>query len=53
MYPMDFEEWLWANGIKDIHFNYLKQCLSSEEPVEEAAAPEAVEAEAAETVDAE
>lgn len=36
MYPMDFEEWLWANGIKDIHFNYLKKCLSSEEPVEEA-----------------
>ena len=36
MYPMDFEEWLWANGIKEIHFNYLKKCLSSEEPVEEA-----------------
>lgn len=36
MYPMDFEEWLWANGIKDIHFDYLKKCLSNEEPVEEA-----------------
>ena len=36
MYPMDFEEWLWANGIKEIHFNYLKKCLSSEELVEEA-----------------
>ena len=36
MYPMDFEEWLWANGIKDAHFNYLKKCLSNEEHVEEA-----------------
>lgn len=36
MYPMDFEEWLWANGIKDMHFDYLKKCLNSETPVEEA-----------------
>ena len=36
MYPMDFEEWLWANGIKDIHFEYLRKCLSCETPVEEA-----------------
>ena len=36
MYPMDFEEWLWANGIKAIHFDYLKKCLNSETPVEEA-----------------
>jgi predicted AAA+ superfamily ATPase len=36
MYPMDFEEWLWANGIKEIHFDYLKKCLNSETPVEEA-----------------
>ena len=36
MYPMDFEEWLWANGIKDIHFDYLRKCLNSETPVEEA-----------------
>ncbi len=36
MYPMDFEEWLWANGIKDMHFDYLKKCLSNETPVEEA-----------------
>ena len=36
MYPMDFEEWLWANGIKDIHFEYLKKCLNTETPVEEA-----------------
>ena len=25
MYPMDFEEWLWANGIKAMHFDYLKK----------------------------
>ena len=36
MYPMDFEEWLWANGMKNIHFEYLRKCLSSETPVEEA-----------------
>ena len=36
MYPMDFEEWLWANGIKDIHFEYLSKCLNDETPVEEA-----------------
>ncbi len=36
MYPMDFEEWLWANGIKDVHLDYLKKCLINEEPVEEA-----------------
>jgi hypothetical protein len=36
MYPMDFEEWLWANGIKDMHFDYLKNSLVSETPIEEA-----------------
>jgi len=36
MYPMDFEEWLWANGIKSIHTDYLKKCLAAETPVEEA-----------------
>lgn len=36
MYPMDFEEWLWANGIKDMHFEYLRKCLVSETLVEEA-----------------
>ena len=36
MYPMDFEEWLWVNGIKEIHLDYLKKCLSSETPIEEA-----------------
>lgn len=36
MYPMDFEEWLWANGIKDIHIEHLKKCLDNETTVEEA-----------------
>ena len=36
MYPMDFEVWLWANGIKKLHFDYLKKCLDCESPVEEA-----------------
>ena len=36
MYPMDFEYWLWANGIKNIHFDYLRKCLDNETPVEEA-----------------
>lgn len=36
MYPMDFEEWLWANGIKEIHFEYLRKCLKNETPVEDA-----------------
>ena len=34
MFPMDFEEWLWANGIKPMHFDYLKECLQSETPVD-------------------
>ncbi|MBO4850515.1 MAG: DUF4143 domain-containing protein [Prevotella sp.] len=36
MHPMDFEEWLWANGMKDIHLEYLQKCLNSEIPIEEA-----------------
>ena len=36
MYPMDFEEWLWANGIKPMHFSYLKECLQKETPVDPA-----------------
>lgn len=36
MYPLDFEEWLWVNGIKDMHIKYLKNCLVDEAPVEEA-----------------
>lgn len=35
MFPMDFEEWLWANGVQEQHITYLRQCLEKEEPVEE------------------
>lgn len=34
MYPMDFEEWLWANGIKPMHFEYLTKCFETETPVD-------------------
>jgi len=33
MYPMDFEEWLWANGIEQRHVDYLRKCLEQESPV--------------------
>lgn len=36
MYPMDFEEWLWANGIRQLHIDYLKKCLHDVVPVEDA-----------------
>lgn len=36
MYPLDFEEWLWVNGIKQMHFDYLKKCMQEITPVEEA-----------------
>ena len=36
MYPMDFEEWLWANGVQQQHIDYLKRCLEREEAVNEA-----------------
>lgn len=36
MYPMDFEEWLWANGIENKHIDYLRDCLNKEIPVNEA-----------------
>jgi Predicted ATPase (AAA+ superfamily) len=35
MYPMDFEEWLWANGIEQRHIDYLRNCLLNETPVNE------------------
>ncbi|MBQ5550040.1 MAG: AAA family ATPase, partial [Bacteroidales bacterium] len=35
MYPMDFEEWLWANGIEGQHIDYLSNCLKNESPVNE------------------
>ena len=33
---MDFEEWLWANGIKQMHIDYLKKCLTEIIPVDDA-----------------
>lgn len=36
MYPLDFEEFLWANGITEPVIGMLKQCLEEETPVPEA-----------------
>ena len=36
MFPLDFEEFLWANGIGDSVIALLKQCLEEERPVPEA-----------------
>ena len=36
MFPMDFEEWLWANGIEPQHIEYMRKCLNDETPVNEA-----------------
>lgn len=36
MFPMDFEEWLWANGIKNSVFSYLRRCLEEKNPIQEA-----------------
>ena len=36
MYPMDFEEWLWANGIRPEHIDVLRQHLAEEKPLSEA-----------------
>ena len=36
MYPMDFEEWLWANGIRAEHIDILRQHLAEEKPLNEA-----------------
>lgn len=36
MYPMDFEEWLWANGIRQAHIDYLKKCMQEVSPVDDA-----------------
>lgn len=35
MYPLDFEEFLWANGITDIVIDNLKSCLNTYTPVHE------------------
>ena len=36
MYPLDFEEFLWANGIDDAVINRLRRCLEERVPVPEA-----------------
>ena len=36
MYPLDFEEFLWANGIAGPVIDMLRQCLEKETPVPEA-----------------
>ena len=33
MFPLDFEEWLWANGINDDVTQYLRGQLENEQPV--------------------
>lgn len=33
MYPLDFEEFLWANGIDEAVISLLKKCLEDESPV--------------------
>ncbi len=36
MYPLDFEEFLWANGLDESVVERLKQCLESQTPIPEA-----------------
>ncbi len=36
MYPLDFEEFLWANGIADTVIEMLTKCMSSETPIPQA-----------------
>ena len=33
MYSMDFEEWLWANGINEQVFDFLRKSLQEETPI--------------------
>ena len=35
MYPMDFEEYLWANGVQESTISYLKECYDKLESVSE------------------
>jgi len=35
MYPMDFEEFLWAVGVRTKVFDYIKSCFFSEQPVDD------------------
>lgn len=36
MYPLDFEEFLWANGIEEPVISMLRKCFENEQPVPEA-----------------
>lgn len=36
MYPMDLEEYLWANGVQDTTIQYLKKCYDNGEAVSDA-----------------
>lgn len=33
MYPLDFEEFLWANGISEQVIAFLKDCMANEKPI--------------------
>ncbi len=35
MYPMDFEEFLWANNVSKVTINYLKECYIKKEIIED------------------
>ena len=36
MYPLDFEEFLWAKGISEEVINYLKTCFANKQPISKA-----------------
>lgn len=36
MYPIDYEEWLWANGMQESHIDYLRLHLSEQMPIDAA-----------------
>ena len=35
MYPMDFEEFLWANNVQEDTIDYLKDCFINEKCISE------------------
>lgn len=35
MYPMDFEEFLWANKVSEVVINELKECFNNKKPVDD------------------
>lgn len=34
MYPLDFEEFLWSNGLQESAIDYLRECFDKREPVD-------------------